>query len=61
MIRPSDLTRQELERLVEGILEIMYPGGDMENEWSSDELPRISELLDDYLDVVKQDPVVPET
>lgn len=45
---PEDLTKSDLIDIVCGILNIMFPDDDPESEWSTDELPAIAELLENY-------------
>lgn len=47
-LKAGDLTEEEKDALINGILEILYPGGDLEHDHGSDELASIAEILDAY-------------
>lgn len=42
------LPRKDLDALVMRIVEALYPGGDMEHEWSSDTLDDVASALGAY-------------
>lgn len=44
----GDLTEEEKDAIINGILEILYPDGDLEHEHGSEELGSIANLLNDY-------------
>jgi len=44
----GDLTEEEKDAIIEGVLEILYPEGDLEHEHGSEELGAIANLLNDY-------------
>jgi hypothetical protein len=43
-----DLSEEEKDALINGILEILYPDGNLEHEHGSEELGEIANLLNDY-------------
>lgn len=44
---PSEMNRDELAALVSDIREKLWPGGDVDHEWSADTLMQIAGLLTD--------------
>jgi hypothetical protein len=44
----GDLTEEEKDAIISGILDILYPQGDLEHEHGSEELGSIANLLNDY-------------
>jgi hypothetical protein len=44
----GDLTEEEKDAIINGVLDVLYPQGNLEHEWSSDELPAIAEILNQY-------------
>lgn len=45
-MKPTNKTKNDLARVILAIQETLWPGGDSEAEWSSDELEQISDILD---------------
>lgn len=48
MKRPGAATRHELERVVDNIQTILWPGGSEDAEWGADELGIIANILRQY-------------
>lgn len=44
----KDLTGDEMGTIIEGILEVLYPGGGLEHEHGADELGAIVQILESY-------------
>lgn len=47
-MRVETLPRKELDELVMRVVEALYPGGDMEHEWSSDTPDGVAAALAAY-------------
>ena len=45
LLDPKNLTREQLVHLVLRIQDVLYPDGDLELEWSADELEAVDRLL----------------
>jgi hypothetical protein len=43
---PTGKTKKDLTRVILAIQETLWPGGDSEAEWSSDELEQIADIMD---------------
>ena len=42
---PSSLTHAQLTTVVRSVQNILWPGGDMESQWSSDEIDMVANAL----------------
>lgn len=44
----GDLTEEEKDAIINGVLDVLYPGGDLEHEHGADELGAIVQILESY-------------
>ena len=47
-VKPSDLTREQLEKLVGDIVETLYPAANPSRQWSADTIEWVSESLAEF-------------
>ena len=47
-LTPQDLEKDELENILNGVIEALWPGGDPDHEWSPDTLNEIKDALSSY-------------
>jgi hypothetical protein len=45
-VKPTSKTKNDMARVILAIQETLWPGGDAENEWSSDEIDEVADILE---------------
>jgi len=42
----SDLSRAELETIAQGVLDVLYPSGNLDSSWNQDTIGRVADVFD---------------